>query len=121
MRIWRPINRVEKIEEYRAWQQAAKEHRLEAELAHLLAHDYAGTSHVGDVPIEEAIKDTNIDNLKIITSNVDLSGLEVETASENRRAFLLRDKISNFINIFSNIYNKFFFLRPATSNVNYRI
>ena len=56
MRIWRPINRVEKVEEYRAWQQAAKEHRLEAELAHLKAHEAAGTSHVSDEPIEEAIK-----------------------------------------------------------------
>ena len=47
---------------------------------------------------EEAIKDTKINNLKIVSSNVDLSGLEVETASENRRAFLLRDKIENFFN-----------------------
>ena len=57
---------------------------------------------------EDAIKDTKIKNLKIITSNVDLSGLEVETANENRRAFLLKDKIENFtksqINDFSYIF-----------------
>ena len=47
--------------------------------------------------LEEAIKDTKIKNLKIISSNVELSGLEVETASETRRAFLLKDKIDNFV------------------------
>ena len=52
----------------------------------------------GNCNIEEAIIDSKINNLKIIPSNVDLSGLEVETANENRRAFLLKDKISNFIN-----------------------
>ena len=46
---------------------------------------------------EESIQDTKIDNLKIVASNVDLSGLEVETASESRRAFLLKDKIDQFI------------------------
>ena len=53
---------------------------------------------IGNCSVEESIKDTKIDNLKLISSNVDLSGLEVETASENRRAFLLKDKIENFIN-----------------------
>ena len=52
----------------------------------------------GNCIFEETIKDTKIDNLKLISSNVDLSGLEVETANENRRAFLLKDKIDNFIN-----------------------
>ena len=51
----------------------------------------------GNCIFEESIKDTKIDNLKIISSNVDLSGLEVETANENRRAFLLKDKIADFI------------------------
>ena len=39
---------------------------------------------------EEAIKNTKINKLKIVSSNVDLSGLEVETASETRRDFLLK-------------------------------
>ena len=51
----------------------------------------------GNCNFEDSIKDTKINNLKIIPSNVDLSGLEVETASENRRAFLLKDKIEKFI------------------------
>ena len=61
-----------------------------------------GTKTIYDVlnggsNFEETIKDTKIDNLKLVSSNVDLSGLEIETASENRRAFLLNDKIENFI------------------------
>ena len=52
----------------------------------------------GNCNFEESVKDTKIDKLKIVSSNVDLSGLEVETATENRRAFLLKDKIHDFIN-----------------------
>jgi len=52
----------------------------------------------GNCNIEETIKDTNISNLKIVPSNVDLSGLEVETAGESRKAFLLKDKMDKFIN-----------------------
>jgi len=51
----------------------------------------------GTKEISEVIKKTQFENLDIITSNVDLSGLEVETANENRRAFLLKDKIEEFI------------------------
>jgi len=62
----------------------------------------------GNCHFEEAIQNTKIKNLKIISSNVDLSGLEVETAGENRRAFLLKDKLENFnksqINDFSYIF-----------------
>ena len=59
----------------------------------------------GSSSFEEAINDTKIDNLKIVPSNVDLSGLEVETASENRRAFLLKDRIENFINSSNNNFS----------------
>jgi len=52
----------------------------------------------GNCNFEDSIKDTKINNLHIVSSNVDLSGLEVETASENRRAFLLNDKITSFLN-----------------------
>ena len=51
----------------------------------------------GKSDLEETIKDTNLENLKIITSNVDLSGLEVETASDSRRAFILKDKLNRLI------------------------
>ena len=41
----------------------------------------------GNSNFEDTIQDTKIENLKLVSSNVDLSGLEVETANENRRAF----------------------------------
>ena len=59
----------------------------------------------GNCDFNESIKDTKIKNLKIVSSNVDLSGLEVETASENRRAFLLKDKILNFANSENNDFS----------------
>ena len=62
----------------------------------------------GNLNFEEVIKDTKIKNLKIVSSNVDLSGLEIETANEGRRAFLLKDKIENFLNSEKNNYNHSF-------------
>ena len=59
----------------------------------------------GNCTFAQSIKETKINNLKIITSNVDLSGLEVETANENRRAFLLKDKISDFLKSENNDYS----------------
>ena len=46
------------------------------------------------VNLQETIQKTNIQNLDIIGSNVNLSGLEVETANDTDRAFLLK-KILN--------------------------
>ena len=63
---------------------------------------------------EESIKDTKLDNLKIVSSNVDLSGLEVETANENRRAFLLKDKIREFINSKENDFSYIFIDCPPS-------
>ena len=47
-----------------------------------------GTKQISDV-----IEKTKFENLDLITSNVDLSGLEVETAGDNRRAFILKEQI----------------------------
>ena len=63
---------------------------------------------------EESIKDTKLDNLKIVSSNVDLSGLEVETANENRRAFLLKDKIKEFITSKENDFSYIFIDCPPS-------
>ena len=63
---------------------------------------------------EESIKDTKLDNLKIVSSNVDLSGLEVETANENRRAFLLKDKIGEFISSKENDFSYIFIDCPPS-------
>ena len=48
--------------------------------------------------ISEVIKKTSFKNLDIISSNVDLSGLEVETAGDNNRAFMLKVKIAAYLN-----------------------
>ena len=52
----------------------------------------------GSKIISEVIKKTNFKNLDIITSNVDLSGLEVETAGDNERAFILKVKLTAYLN-----------------------
>jgi len=62
----------------------------------------------GNCSFEDAITETKISNVKILPSNVDLSGLEVETASEKRRAFLLKDKIENFMNDEKNEFSYIF-------------
>ena len=43
------------------------------------------------VSLKDAIQKTNINNLEIIGSHVNLSGLEVETASDAKRAFVLKE------------------------------
>ena len=51
----------------------------------------------GNKQIYEVIEKTKFTNLDLITSNVDLSGLEVETAGDNRRAFILKEKIMAYL------------------------
>ena len=68
----------------------------------------------GNCDFKEAIQNTKINNLHIVSSNVDLSGLEVETATENRRAFLLKDKILNFINSEENDFSYIFIDCPPS-------
>ena len=68
----------------------------------------------GNSNFEDAIIDTKIDDLKIVPSNVDLSGLEVETANENRRAFLLKDKMEGFINSNKNDFSYIFIDCPPS-------
>ena len=52
-----------------------------------------GTKEVFDV-----IKKTQFENLDLVTSNVDLSGLEVETADDVNRAFILKHKLVSYLN-----------------------
>ena len=59
-----------------------------------------GTKEISDV-----IKKTQFENLDIITSNVDLSGLEVETADDSNRAFLLKVKLTAYLNNSGSIYD----------------
>ena len=52
----------------------------------------------GDKKITEVIQQTSFENLNLVTSNVDLSGLEVETAGDSRRAFKLKDELTSILN-----------------------
>ncbi len=52
----------------------------------------------GNKKISEVVKKTKFENLDLITSNVDLSGLEVETAGDSRRAFMLKDTLAAYLN-----------------------
>ena len=47
------------------------------------------------IKLREVIQKTGINNLDIIGSHVNLSGLEVETATDSRRAFVLKEILSN--------------------------
>jgi chromosome partitioning protein len=59
----------------------------------------------GSKPISEVIKKTNLKNLDIVTSNVDLSGLEVETAGDNKRAFILKGELGAYLNDSRGLYD----------------
>jgi len=59
----------------------------------------------GTKMISEVIKKTQFQNLDIITSNVDLSGLEIETAGDSKRAFILKLKLAAYFNDFKSSYD----------------
>ena len=59
----------------------------------------------GTKEIYQVIKKTKFDKLDIITSNVDLSGLEVETADDSNRAFILKVKLTAFLNTSRGLYD----------------
>ena len=47
------------------------------------------------IELRKVIQKTEINNLDIIGSHVNLSGLEVETATDSRRAFVLKEILSS--------------------------
>jgi len=55
--------------------------------------------------ISDVLKKTQFENLDLISSNVDLSGLEVETAGDSKRAFILKDQIMAYLKDSSSIYD----------------
>ena len=59
-----------------------------------------GTNTISDV-----IRKREFKNLDIITSNVDLSGLEVETADDSMRAFILKRELTAYLNDSSATYD----------------
>jgi chromosome partitioning protein len=52
----------------------------------------------GAEKISDVVKKTKFENLDLISSNIDLSGLEVETAGNSRRAFILKGKLEAYLN-----------------------
>ena len=46
---------------------------------------------IGKTPVQKAIQESSVPGLDLIGSNVNLSGLEVETANDANRAFLLKE------------------------------
>ena len=49
---------------------------------------------IGKIHVQEAIQKSSVSGLDIIGSNVNLSGLEVETANDANRAFLLKEVLT---------------------------
>ena len=70
---------------------------------------------IDQISLDEAIQKTKIKDLDIISSTVDLSGLELETASDNSRAFLLKKIFNNNKNIISKYDNIFIDCPPSLS------
>jgi chromosome partitioning protein len=61
------------------------------------------------------IQESCVKNLDLIGSNVNLSGLEVETADNPNRAFLLKEILNKNENVFSNYENIFIDCPPSLS------
>ena len=59
----------------------------------------------GSKEISEVIKKTEFENLNLISSNVDLSGLEVETADDGNRAFILKLKLTAYLKDSGSLYD----------------
>ena len=59
----------------------------------------------GTREINNVIKKTQFENLDVITSNVDLSGLELETADDSNRAFILKTKLAAYLNNSRRLYD----------------
>ena len=65
--------------------------------------------------IREVIQNTKVKNLDVIGSNVNLSGLEVETANEADRAFILKQILEEEKNLLSKYDNIFIDCPPSLS------
>ena len=64
--------------------------------------------------LKYVIQDTQINNLDIIGSHVNLSGLEVETANDSKRAFVLKEILSNEKNGLLKKYDNIFIDCPPS-------
>ena len=68
----------------------------------------------GTKNILEVIKNTQFANLDLVSSNVDLSGLEVETSGDNKRAFILKDQIMAYLKDFRGKFEYIFIDCPPS-------
>ena len=68
----------------------------------------------GTMSISNVVKKTKFENLDLITSNVDLSGLELETAGDNDRAFILKTKLTAYLNNSGVLYDYIFIDCPPS-------
>ncbi len=70
---------------------------------------------IGQINPNNCIQTSCVKNLDLISSNVNLSGLEVETASDPKRAFLLKEILEQNENLFSQYENIFIDCPPSLS------
>ena len=70
---------------------------------------------IGQNNPNNCIQASCVKNLDLIGSNVNLSGLEVETASDPKRAFLLKEILEQNENLFSQYENIFIDCPPSLS------
>ena len=70
---------------------------------------------IGQENPNNCIQPSCVKNLDLIGSNVNLSGLEVETASDPRRAFLLKEVLEKNENLFSKYESIFIDCPPSLS------
>ena len=67
------------------------------------------------INLKDGLQKTNINNLDIFGSNVNLSGLEVETANDENRAFILKEILKNNSDIINQYDNIFIDCPPSLS------
>ena len=70
---------------------------------------------IGQSNPKNCIQSSCVENLDLISSNVNLSGLEVETANDPNRAFLLKEILNKNENLFSKYENIFIDCPPSLS------
>ena len=69
---------------------------------------------IGKTQVQKAIQESTVPGLDIIGSNVNLSGLEVETANDANRAFLLKEILSKSKDSHFNKYDNIFIDCPPS-------
>ena len=69
---------------------------------------------IGKTSIKEVIQQSSVPGLDLIGSNVNLSGLEVETANDANRAFLLKEILAKKEDVHLNRYENIFIDCPPS-------